>query len=402
MKPVKRMGGTRKFARFCLLEIHSQCKGNRTVFFTIIVTVSVTLAAVLVLINILLTSAQDIDESNRRKCIYSPGATLHTTWCEMRSELANLTEILEGSSTLPPAAEYEWDLVMDSTENDSLFDSSGTWYAVGRHIIVGDDSRLSSDTAAATEAAIIAGKMPNPREKHEPPLILLTQDTRNNFFPAGNIGDTINIGSTTYQIAAILAREKNEETADYENMILGADLEDNAEVQITLQTITFTKPLNASQRAYFNRFLTKYDVLETRNVYEMQLFGEIMTYATYFVIAVMLLLFCMVIIMRLFRYIFTDRRYVYNLYKIHGIGQDSLAAVLAVGILLVTLLSSALGIGLFTLSQPIQWYFYIDRTTPPTMIAAVMAALMVLTTLTALPTVRQLAKRPPFDRTFWQ
>ena len=127
-----------------------------------------------------------------------------------------------------------------------------------------------------------------------------------------------------------------------------------------------------------------------------------MTYATYCAIVLLLLFFCMVTVMRLFRYIFTDRLYVYNIYKIHGIRRSGLMMVLTSDILLITICASVLGILLFMLSKPLQRYFQIDRNIPPEIMTAVVAGMLFVAAVTAFPIISKLAEKPPLDREFWR
>lgn len=381
-----------KFLQFCFFEIKAQIKGNKVVFITIILTISITLAAVLVLINILSVSVSSVEELNTQKCIYSPKICVDLPWGEMKTEINRLSDIV-ASSKLPEVIQYELSLNVNSDSSDIKI-ADDQYVRIGLNILPDSDIWLAQDMFDSVEQEIIFGQIPYTDGNEEFPSLLLGKDTLDEYFKNSDVGGIVEIGDRQYQISAILSSDKN--------YILGAQLDDNCETQLMLQTLIFFEPLTTSQREYFNDCLSGYEGTNNKNLYETRLLGEIITYVTYCVVVIMLIFFCMATIMRLFRYVFTDRLYVYNIYKIHGIKQSCLAAVLAIDIMIMTALSATAGIGLFILSKPIQQYFYIYWDMPISIIAIVIAALLLLTILIAFPTINKLAKRPPLDRTFWR
>lgn len=383
----------RKFFRFCLFEIKSQIIGSKSIFIIIILTVAVTMMSVLILINILSTSVSSIEEINQQKCIYYPNICIDLTWNEMKDEIEYISDFLD-SSELPTLTSYDYYLRLNYEENDMINVSDQNTVSIGLNIIPDANNLFSRDIYEKAKQEIIVGEMPDLYEKNDIPKIILSTKTRNDFFSSADIGSVIEIGDRQYNISAIVSSDKN--------YVLGIDLEDNYESQFLIDTLIFSEQLNSSQRNYYHLVLSKYKGSEDANLYETRRFGEIITYITYCVIVLLLLFFCMVTITRLFRYVFTDRLYVYNIYKIHGIKQRELILVLGSDIVLITAGSSVFGILLFMFSKPIQRYFQIYENIQIEIMLTVIAALLFLSLITAFPTINKLAKRPPLDRAFWR
>lgn len=382
----------RKYIRFCLSEIRDQLHGRRLIVFIITATIALTTASVLILINILSTSVLGIEEINRQKCIYYPNLCIDLPWNEMKDEMRHIFHAFD-SGDLPSLTSCEYQLRLHN-ENDTMIVNDRSCVSVGLTIIPDIDYMFSHDEYEKIKEEIIAGEMPYPYRKNEIPKIIISEETRGSYFKDADIGSVIQIGNKQYCVAAIAASD--------ENYVLGADLGTGFDTQLLIHSLIFSEPLNGSQREYYHVLLSKYAGSADVNLYETRRFGEIMTYATYCAIVLVLLFFCMVTVMRLFRYIFTDRLYVYNIYKIHGIRQSGLILVLTSDILLITICASVLGILLFMLSKPLQRYFQIDRNIPPEIMTAVIAAMLFVAAVTAFPIINKLAKKPPLAREFWR
>ncbi len=382
----------RKYIRFCLFEIKDQIHGRRSIVFIITATIALTMASVLILINILRTSVLEIEEINRQKCIYYPNLCVDLPWNEMKDEMRHISHAFD-SGELPSIISCDYQLRLHN-ENDTVIVNDRSYVSVGLTVIPDIDFIFSNDEYEKIKEEIIAGEMPDPYRKNEIPRIIISEETRDNYFKDADIGGMIPIGDRQYCVAAIVASDKN--------YVLGADLETDFDAQLLINSFIFSEPLNNSQREYYHIVLSKYAGSEDVNLYETRRFGEIMTYATYCAIVLLLLFFCMVTVMRLFRYIFTDRLYVYNIYKIHGIRRSGLMMVLTSDILLITICASVLGILLFMLSKPLQRYFQIDRNIPPEIMTAVVAGMLFVAAVTAFPIISKLAEKPPLDREFWR
>lgn len=382
-----------KFMRFCLSEIKAQISENKSIFIIIVLTISLTLTSVFMLINILRESVSSIDEINQQKCIYYPNICIDLPWNEMKEKIRDISDFFD-SNELPPLISYDYRIHLNYENNDTIITNDQEIVSVGLNIIPNTDDSNSLDAYEEVKREIIVGEMPNLYEKNDIPVILLGNETHKKFFSGNDIGNIIQIGDTQYIIAAIVSSDKN--------YVFGADLDASIESQFLIDTLIFSEPLTNAQRNYYHLILSKYKGSEDINLYEIRKFGEIMTYVTYCVVVVLLLLFCMITIIRLFRYVFTNRLYVYNIYKIHGINQNQLAIMLAFVILIITAVSSVLGVTLFYFSKPVQNYFYIYRELSTKIIASVIVVMLLLSVVTAFPTINRLAKRPPLDRTFWR
>lgn len=377
-----------KWAVFCLYEIREQTRENRAVFAVIITTVAVTLAAVLVLVNILSASVGGIAEIRRQQCIYNPNIIITCDRDAMKGELARLSDQLTGG-WLPDVAQCELTLYLHDSDGDMVIDREGNSVSVGLHILPDASDWLSRQLYETACGELLSGEMPDPRKQNAAPVILLSAETRRSCFSDADTGDTVKIGGSEYIVAAGVPSEHN--------YIFEAALAGNAPCLFILQTLIFTEPLTDSQRGDFNRIVAQYEDSQTENLYETRRFGQVMTYLTYLAAAMLLLLFCMVTVMRLFGYIFAARRYAFVIYRLHGMRRGMLAAVAAGDIFCATVVSEALGIALYQFTRPVQRYFAIEAASPSGVTMAVTAIPVLLTVLTALPTIRQLTAGAPLE-----
>ena len=178
-------------------------------------------------------------------------------------------------------------------------------------------------------------------------VIVISNDL--NYWKTGDefqVGDEVLINDISYEIIGI---DRHESYITEQNVIK------NQNFYIYINEIKFTKGLAAEEE---QEFLQLFKMVDSTPVSKFsQLFSEFAMHVITYIILIGLVSYCAFsIIAQLFNFMVKSRNYEYNIYKVLGI-QDSLLCVLYyIPIILVFILSGALGIWIYRYSEPLQSY----------------------------------------------
>lgn len=211
-----------------------------------------------------------------------------------------------------------------------------------------------------------------------------------NYRQEGNeylVGDTVQINGIPYEIIGI---DKTESYITEQN-ILG-----HQNFYIYFDNIEFTKKLTSTEEQIFVNLFATVDA--TPSSWFTQRFSEFMMHLVTYVALIGLVSYCTFsIIAQLFNYMVKSRMYEYNIYKVLGVGKVLLFALYFTPIVLVALLSNAVGFLLYRYSEPLQQHIGMEETLSSSICILCFAVIGVVLLIAVLPNYRKLKRQSAIE-----
>lgn len=230
-------------------------------------------------------------------------------------------------------------------------------------------------------------------------------------------GDVIQLGTADYTVIGVCASTDNELKSNnrQENYLpfttmVNAEEKDNHFFYPggTFFDLLFEKRLTSQQlNQITENFLGKYAgqngarmTIHCRLDYEKSYF--LMSSIACFILILFISLLCLTNIYGMFRCLILQSLYRYMVYKICGIKKARLRLLMYCSVSLITLLSSALGIGLFFCVSPLLQAAGYTGQVPLFLFPALILLLLLVVCLSVTPIIRQVIRREPVDPTLWR
>ena len=366
-----------KFIGFSVKEAISAIYANKRSSRIIFLTISVTLASILVLLQSFLYSSSFLESINKNQRTYhlnmSPWGVNHEAGSEF------VRTILYGNY---PFQIEEVRGIATYTELYELYPASYvSFYA---EIILDD---LPNAYLEKKEIQVTHGRTFLQEELITNKQVVII-DEGGSMYDNQEINEMISIMDEEYQIIGLTSSG---------NFIPFISVMDNEDFLFVVDQIVFAYKLSSAERSQFYKEINNLGGTPV-SVYEMHMNHFVLTIVLYLIIIVIVMFCCMGTVVALFHYMVKSRMYDFNVFKLCGIGRGQLLSLFYTPLFMIFILSCLAGFVLYRMSIPLQGRLGITGNLPWQIILLAFLLLLFFMLITVEPLKRRLIKAPPINK----
>jgi hypothetical protein len=236
-------------------------------------------------------------------------------------------------------------------------------------------------------------------------VIILLEDTRKQYFAGNKVGDEIKVYGSYYKLVGVVDFELIQSSCFVPYTSLkGKKIGNDVDLDICGISIRFKKILNQRQKDLLQKDLKAYTGKEIKieSDFEKMLFDYYMRAVKYIFIIFAVILFCMLNIVGLFRYMIGRNMYSYVVYKLCGIKNSFFVVLVYTQSTTLMIISFLVAVICYKKIIPYMVTYKIANELPNSILIFCFILTLFTIDICLISTVRKVASKSPIDRILWR